>query len=334
MAPINRQETTKRRIIAGVSGLASAGLAQLYKRRVTAPPKKAVPALRKYMRKPMRTYKKKSNLSKRVNSLERSQRDTMSKVIYKYDSKDTIRPSVGSASYGYRDAVGVAAMDLAIAQCRYFDPANPATLITGSLATPTYKQNILISCSSQMVITNNYQVPAVVTYGVAFNKQDTSITPNAAFSNGLSDVGSPDSSSTMLSFKDSPQFRDLWRVKLKSKRLMPGKSIVIKHFQKGFTYDPSLVDSHNQTYQKKFKSAVYVYRCQGVLGHDSSVSTEQGMLAAGIDCYISSRYIVTYDSGGASVRTIVLNETASQSFTNGGVVSSMPVADNLGYSVS
>lgn len=287
----------------------------------------------RYLRKPMKKPTKKAPLSKRVKSLEQSHRDTMSKVIYKVDDKDTLRCSASQAIYGYKDACGTSHMELAIAQCRYFDPSNPGTLITASLATPTYKQNILISVSSQMVITNNYQVPCVVTYGVAFNKEDTSITPNVARTNGLTDVGNPDNTSVLVSYKDSPQFRDLWRVKLKSKLLKPGQSIVCKHFQKGFTYDPSLLDSHAQTYQRRFKSAVFIYRCQGVLGHDSSVASEQGIMPAGIDVHIRSVYIVTYDSGGASVRTIVLNEGSSQSFTNGAVTSQV-VVDNQSYSIA
>lgn len=273
------------------------------------------------------------SVSSRVKSLEQRQRDTMSLLIYKYDVKDTLKPSVGSATYGYQDAVGTTSIELAIAQCRYFDPSNPGTLVTGSLASPTYFQNILISAKSQMIIKNNYQVPCVVTYGVAYPKKDTSITPNLARTNGLTDVGNPDSSSTLISYRDSPQFNDLWRVKLVNKLLKPGQQIIVKHRCKQFAYDPSLQDSHNQTYQRNTKSSVFIYRCQGVLGHDTTVTSEQGMLPAGIDVYVSTNYYITYNSGGASIRTVVLNENASQSFTNGGVVSQM-VVDNQSYSLN
>lgn len=272
-------------------------------------------------------------LAQRVAKLERSQGDSLSTLIYRYDDKDTLRPSTGTATYGYKDAVGTTAIELAIAQCRFFDPNAPGTLITASLATPTFSQKIQISAYAQCTITNNYQIPCVVTYSVARPKEDTSITPNLARTNGLTDVGNPDNSSTLISYNDSPQFRELWSVKLVSKKLAPGQSIRMVHGQKAFTYDPALQDSHGQTYQRTTKSAVFLYRCQGVLGHDTAVSTEQGMLPAGIDVYISTTYTIKYNSGGTSVKTIVLNENASQSFTNGGVVSQV-VVDNQSSSVA
>lgn len=274
-----------------------------------------------------------NNIAQRVAKLERTQVDTMSTLVYRYDIKDTLRPSVGSASYGYKDAVSIAIIELAIAQCRFFDPSAPGTLITGSLATPTFSQKIQVSAYSQCIITNNYQVPCVVTYGLTKPKEDTSITPNQAVSNGLVDVGNPDSSSTLISYRDSPQFRDLWPCKLNSKRLAPGETLKMIHGQKAFTYDPSLFDSETETYQRVARSAVFIYRCQGVLGHDNVVSSEQGMLPAGIDVYVSTTYTIKYNSGGSAIKTIVLNENASQTFTNAGVVSQVAV-DNQSYSVS
>lgn len=281
-----------------------------------------------------KTYvKRASNVVSRIRTLEKRTADTMSKLIYKFDTKDTLRASASTAVYGYRDAVATATIELALAQARYFDPSTPGTLITGSLASPTFQQNIMVSAFSNCIIKNNYQVPCYVTYGVAFPKDDTNIDPSTARTNGLTDVGNPDQGSTLLSFRDSPQFVDLWSYKSRSKVLKPGDQLTISHGQKQFTYDPSFQDSHSLTYQRKTKSALFVYRCQGILGHDSAVSTEQGMLPAGFDVYVTTTYYITYNSGGASVRTIVLNETASQSFTNGGVVSQIMV-DNQAYSVA
>lgn len=318
---------------AGITGVGSYALSRMMK------PRPGASTIRQkiYTRKPvryMKAKKGKSNLKSRLSQLEKSHRDTMSKLIYKYDTKGTIRTASGTAGYGYNSAISQSIIESAIANCRYFDPSNPGTLITASLATPTYRQNILVSARSQVVIKNNYQVPCVVTCGVVFPKLDTSIDPVTAFQNGMADVGNPDNTSTLLSYKDSPQYRDLWRGKLKSKVLKPGGQMILKHFQKGFTYDPSLTDSHSQSFQKNSRSALYVYRVQGVLGHDTSVATEQGLMPAGIDVYVTTNYFVTYDSGGASIRTVVLSENATQTFTNGGLVSEQPVADNIQYSIT
>lgn len=273
------------------------------------------------------------SLKKRVRALEKKTKDELSTIVYKFDGKDTLRPNPGTASYGYTSALLISTLELALAQARFFDPSTPGTLITGSLASPTYKQNILVRVVSGIIFKNNYQVPCHLTYGLVRPKIASSTTPNQAFQNGLVDTGNPDNSSTMISYKDSSEFRDSWKGKLYKKVLQPGQQCMLKHKQKSFQYDPSFTDTHNDTYNPVCKSAVYVYRCQGVLSHDTSVATEQGIGGAGIDVYNYNIYYIYYNSGGAAVKTIVLNEGSSQSFTNSAVVSQR-VVDNQAYSVS
>lgn len=274
-----------------------------------------------------------SSLKKRLSNLEKASKADTSKLIYKYDEKGTVRPTVASASYSENNAFSIATLELALANLRFFDPSTPGTLITASLASPTFQQRIMVSAVSAYVVKNNYQVPCVITYGCVKPREDTSQTPNVARTNGLTDTGNPDATSTLLSWKDSPQYNQLWSGKLITKTLKPGQQVVIKSYVKSFMYDPALFDTHNLTFQRKNKSSVFICRCQGVLGHDTAVSTEQGMLPAGVDCYITTVYTISYNSGGAAVRTIVLNELASQSFTNAGVIS-QTVQDNQSYSIS
>jgi len=278
--------------------------------------------------------RKTKKLATRVKAVEQKLRDETSLVIYKFDDKDTLKPAASTAAYGFKSAVSTATLELALAQARFFDPANPGTLITASLASPTFTQRCLVSVYSKILLTNNYQVPCVISYGVAYPKADTNISPNTAFTQGLADCGNPDATSIMLSWKDSQEFNKLWRVKVATKLLKPGGSVSLTHKQSPFTFDPSFFDSHALTYTKDNKSCVFIYRIQGVLGHDTTVTTEQGFLPAGIDVNVKNIYRVHYNSGGASVKTIVLNETSSQSFTNAGVVSEQPVADNISYSLN
>lgn len=295
----------------------------------------------KSVRKAKKPYSKKAyskstskSLSKRLSDVERKQNNLTSLLVYKVDTKDTLRPNIAEAIYGYLSAVSTSQIESALASCRFFDPSAPGTLITASLASPTYTQKITVSVHSRLVIRNNYQVPCVVTCGLVRPRVDTSITPNQALINSWTDAGAPDQGSTLLSYSDGKEFRELYRGKLKALRLEPGQQVVMSSGAKQFEYDPSYTDSETETYTKRNRSAIFVYRCQGVLGHDISVSTQQGMLPAGIDVYCANTYYIRYNSGGASVKTIVLSEGASQTFTNQGVVSSKPVADNIGYAVS
>lgn len=277
-----------------------------------------------------------SNLKKRVRRLEKEMKDDISKVLYIVDTKDTVRPSMGTALNGYRNLVEISTIELALAQARFFDPATPGTLITSSLASPTYTQSIGVSVSCKVHIRNNYQVPCVITCAVIQPKVATSTTPTSAWTNGLTDAGNPSNSSYLLTMKDSSEFNDTYRVKGKwiTKIVEPGDMVIVTYGQKLFDYDPSYFDTNTSTFQPKGKSAMFFYRVHGVLGHDSSVATEQGIMPAGIDIHHISRYTIHYNSGGAAVKTIVLSQGASSSFTNGGVVSEQPISDNIAYSVS
>lgn len=276
---------------------------------------------------------KKRTMKARLRALEKKTKDELSVVVYKVDTKDVLRPPSGTAYYGYASGVLISNIEAALAQARFFDPSTPGTLITASLASPTYKQNVMIRVVSGIIFKNNYQVPCKITYGVVKPKVATSITPNAAFQNGLVDLGNPDNSSTLLTYKDSDEFKESWKGKLYNKILMPGQQCSLKYKQKSFQYDPSWTDSHTETFQPACKSTVFVYRCQGVLAHDSAVASEQGISGAGFDVYAYSVYYVYYNSGGAAVKTVVLSEGATQTFTNGAVQSQI-VVDNQGYSLA
>jgi len=292
------------------------------------PSRKALKSIKSSIR-----SKKNHSVKKRLSRLERTVGDESSKLIYKVDLKDTLRPSAAQALNGYKDFCLTSTIDAALANCRFFDPSTPGTLITSNLATPTFTQKIKVYQSGSAIIKNNYQVPCVVTYAILKPKLPTVHAPTTTWTDGLADAGNPTNTSYMLSMKDSPEFSKVWRGKFKTKTLLPGRSIYVKHFTKSFDYDPSWADTYTQTWQPRNKSALLFYRVHGVLGHDTSVATEQGIMQAGIDVCLRSTYNIVYNSGGASVTTVVLNQGSSSSFTNGAVASQL-FTDNQVYSVS
>lgn len=270
----------------------------------------------------------------RVRQLERKFADTLSTLVYKKDSIDTVRPSATTALNGYRNVVHQADIESAIAQARFFDPAAPGTLVTGSLAAPTYQQRIRIAVWTRVLIKNSYMVPCILTYGVLRPRSATSVAPTTAWTNGLTDQGAPSSSSYLLTMQDSIQFKQLWRcMKWYHKTLLPGETVTITHNQPAFMYDPAYFDSETDTWNPKAKSAVVFYRVRGVLAHDTSVS-EVGIAPAGVDVQMFSTYKIYYNSGGASINTIVLSQGATSAFTNGAVTGMTDIPDNIAYSVS
>ena len=65
--------------------------------------------------------------------------------------------------------------------------------------------------------------------------------------------------------------------------------------------------------------------------HDS-IADEQGIAQAGVDILREMVHTLKYDSGGVDINDVIIDDNSS-SFTNGAVVSSKPVSDNIGYSL-
>jgi len=282
-----------------------------------------------------RTVKKKAPLVKRVRHLEKLAKDEDSLVIYKVSGKDYLRAGVNNAVYGFASCLNITGIEAAAAQARFFDPAAPGTLVTASLVSGTYQSKFRIGATCSITFKNNYQVPCIFHVGMVVPRAATSTSPQTARTNGFVDQGNPTEGSPMLNFSDCKQFGETYRFTRKLKRyiLAPGKQVTLTHYQKSFLYDPSYFDTQTATYQPRAKSTLWVYRVQGVVGHDTAVASEEGLLPAGIDVYAMDTYTIHYNSGGAPVNTIVLSEGASTTFTNGGVVS-QPTADNQAYSIS
>lgn len=220
-----------------------------------------------------------------------------------------------------------------LAQLRYYNPSSPSTLVTADGATGSYQKEFYVKRSyAKIELTNNYQVPVDVCIYRCHIRDDTTISPDTAWSGGMTDISNVGRDNVNIYPSDSQQFVDLWRVeKTLKKTLQPGRSMSTSHSTKSFQYDPSLSDSHTSTYQTRNKAFVFLVVVQGVIGHDTSAN-EIGLLQAGVDIKLSRTFEVKYNAG-ADIK-FIYSTTTLNSFTNGGVVSSKPVSDNIGYSTA
>lgn len=225
-----------------------------------------------------------------------------------------------------------AELEEVLAQLRYYDPAAPTTLVTADGTTGTYQKEFYFNkIYSKLTLRNSYQTPAMVCVYALEPKADTSITPSTAWSNGLTDASNGTVNSLNIYPTDSPQFNDLWSIKKTWKRLLQaGSEMACPYSIKPFQYDPSLTDSHNLTFQRK-QSFVYLIVLQGVVAHDTTLN-EQSFTAAGLDRQIERTFNVKYPANADIKFTYVTSSLSS--ITNGLVVSSKPVADNIPYSVA
>lgn len=273
-----------------------------------------------------------SQLAKQVANLSR--KVSVDQGTLTFYSRQTSRclASVNQCAYLEVGGVPNSAYEDVLAQLRFFDSATPNTLVQASGASATYKRDYLFSYYHTIDVRNNYQVPCKVTMYIVTPKADTSILPVTAFTNGLTDIGSPSSTSSLLYPTISPQFNQLWKIQdSKTKFLQPGQMASISSAEKNISYDPSLTDSQTSDYQKKNKACVIFVRVEGCLAHDTA-NDQQGFAQAGVDISYVRKMICKYDAG-IELDFVYINDTAD-AFTNGAVVSSYPVADNIGYSLS
>lgn len=218
-----------------------------------------------------------------------------------------------------------------MASLRYFDPSNPATLVTADGSVGTYSREItILNAHSKLELRNNYQIPCIVTVYLVVNKDDTNISIKNAFVQGMSDqyITSPGAESFTAYLTDIDLVNELYTVKsTTSKTLAPGKSLTLSHNTGRFNFNPADFDDHNSQFQKAWKSHQYFIKITGILGHSSSAV---GHLNAGVDWTMTRVIKYQYDAGTS------LNDFSEDNdldTLSGSPIVSQVVVDNQIYSV-
>lgn len=324
---------TASRALGSLAAGAAAGLA-LGKAAQRGKARAAKKTYKRKQKKAPKTRKGKINkLEKQVKSLNKKMSNGEGTLIYYGRDKVQHTTAVNTQTHTKAGYMGIAELENTLAQLRFFDSATPGTLVQASGATGTYARQYMFDVYAKLKCRNNYQVPCAVTVYTVVPKEDTSVEAYTAYTDGLVDIGGVSSTSMMVHITDSKVFNALWKIKeFKRAVLMPGQELDVTHATGKFTYDPSVTDSETQSYQQKYKSWQFIVRVEGTLAHDSSVAGQVGFTAAGVDCCWTVKYTVKYDAG-ANLTYMYIQDNVS-AFTNGALVSSYPVADNIPYSVS
>lgn len=275
---------------------------------------------------------KKKSVKSQIRTIQKRLNSDLTTLIYKRRNTNRLISGVNACNHTSLYNSNVSVIEEALAQCRFFD-SSTNTIVTASQVSGTFQRKVRIkNIRSYIYIRNNYKVPAKVTVYSCRVKADTSIDPLTAYTNGLTDVDAAGAGLTSTSpqyyLNDSPQFKDLWKIeKKKTKILQPGQEMKFSAYTKSFEYDPSLVDSHNLQNIKKYHSAQFVIRVEGVLGHDTSETSQQTLLGAGIDYQDNQIVTLDYDGGIDSIFT-VNSDGSDATFTNSGVVTTIDNEQN------
>lgn len=237
-------------------------------------------------------------------------------------------------SIGY-DGWSVSDMETALANLKYYNPSAPTTLVTADATTGSYNKQVHFkSITASLEIRNNYQSDCNLVVYLCKPRDDTSIGPTTAWSNGATDGANVGITDTAVYPNDFKQFRDLWTAKrVQSSCLNPGQTVKVSHSERDIMFDPSTIDEHNLTYQKYYGNFVFLVVVKGVISHDANLSSQRGLEGVGVDILRKRTAIVNYDAG-IGLEYIHADTTGLDTATTGFVQSHQPVSDNLTYSVS
>lgn len=262
--------------------------------------------------------KPKADLAKKVKKIEQQMKVAMGTLNYKYISSTYLRSSQNACAYTDVLPVTTGLIEANILPyLKYFNPSTPGTLITTDFTSGIFSKEVLLNIYASILLRNNYHVPCVCDVYLCGVKNDTDVAPSTYVTDGLTDIGLSSPSTNIVGYPTmSDSFMDNYKIVKHSKiKLKAGEEAHLSHNTGKFTYNPQLVDIHNLSYQKEYKSFVYLVRVQGVVGHDNTTSTQIGVLAAGVDMLLKLNATVEYNAGADITYTIVGNYLSTMTGT-------------------
>lgn len=250
----------------------------------------------KYKKKPISRVKKNT---KRITFLNKKINNNEATILHRsriFNAEKTA--AVNQCKYSSFDGLTKTLIEDAISQLKYFDPSAPATLTVVDYNTGTFNKQILLSCSTKIKFRNNYKARVNVVCYLCKIRSDTNQSPESAIVSGFADIGPLDETDMLSKATDSKILKDLWIVKKVFDGILePGQMKTYSHYEKPFSYDTSLVDTHALEYVKIFKSNAWLIRIQGVLVHNNFLPDVVGTSNVGVDVYTDTNIVVKYDAG-------------------------------------
>ncbi len=324
---------TGAKLAAALGTIASLGYGtSRYATRSARPMKRKFKRRKMYKRRSSRISRPVQGLKKQVKQLKRLAEADMGTHVHRTRIAHDLDSAVNSQNSDSDGVIAKGLLEAVIAQLRYYDPSNPGTLLVADGGTGTFQNEFYFEkVHTRITVRNNYITPCWVSVYACLVIADTDKTPFAAFQQGLVDLSNVAETSPLTYLTDSQIFKDLWRIDSSKKVLLEaGQSCQMTYTSKPFHYDPSLVDSHTQAFQRNFRGMSWHVNVEGIVAHDSLVD-DQGIMQASVDVKIDVTYIVKYPAG-ADIKFVFVAD-ASDTFTNTPIISNKPIASNQTYTV-
>lgn len=317
----------------------------MYNRATAAPTRNSAPAQplkarpskprKRVVRKQPRQKRDLSRCKKAIKSLKQDVNTALGTITYRnVKSGSSLSVANKRDTKEFADVNVTSTLESITSVLEFFDPSNPAVLITASQSAGTYQRNVMFkSISSKIHLRNNYKTDARLKVYLCHCKDDTDKSPLTCWNSGVPDASDMTDSTDLLSYpSDQNLFNDLWRSKLViNTTLSPGQSITANNTEKDVEIDAAVIDSHNLSYQKEYKSFVWLILTEGTICHDT-VASEQGIGPAGVDYIVHNTYKMSYNAGINLTKVVASNQL--DNFTTSAVQSHQPVAANQPFGIA
>lgn len=276
-------------------------------------------------------------LANQVKDIRKAIHQDRSTHTHKYAMSGLVTALATECDHAVVDAVTPNYLEAYTDNLRYFDPSAPGVLVTADPTTASYSHDLEFkNIYSRLRIRNNYLIPCHVRVYLCKSKSDTNNSPLTEYTAGIADQvvsAGVDTETALLYLNDIERVKEQWNIDcVVDKVLNAGQEAITTHSTGSFKYDASHYDTEAIAYQKQWKAYCYVIRLEGVLGHDTGVGAEQGILPCKVDYDMVVKAEIVYDAG-VNLNDISIND-ARDSFTNGGVASVYSIPDNIAQSAT
>lgn len=267
-------------------------------------------------------------MDRQITRLKKSEDASLGTMTYRSESKFVVSSAVNVQGLTVKSHSSTAGLEGILANLKYYDPSNPATLITADFTTGSYQKEVLFEkYTSTLKLRNNYKNDCRVRVYIGLPRVDTSTNIDTAWSSGATDQGGVANTVINTYPTDYQIVNKLWKLKMMANKVLKaGQSLTVSHSNKEFRLDPSFLDSHALSYQKSLGNGQWLIVVSGTLGHDSAVADQVGYTASKLDATIRISTKIQYDAG-VNIKYNVISNTFD-TFTNGAVQSQKPEVVN------
>lgn len=284
--------------------------------------------------------KGKKPLAKEVSALKKDFKKGQSIYTYKAYGSTDLASAVASMAQTSVAGFNVSQMQTALTTVPIYDPSTNDT-VPEDFSSGTYNRELNIkSITSGLTVRNNYQVPCDVRIYLLKAKTQSTTAPTTLYSDGIADqyrtTGDVAPASTFPDIypTEIDMLTSQFTIKLlKHKFLEAGQQISASHSEKDISFNPAVYDTTSLNYSRQYKTFVFLVRIQGAIAHDT-VADQQGITPCQVDIEHYKILKLMYDAGGVKLNDYFITDSRASTFTNSGVLSNKPVADNQAYSVS